>query len=218
LLARAYPTSRSKQLARRRFAADIKVVAVELPHADERIPPPLFTAAEKLMAVVAQLQERQAVLLAFPKSLYPRGALLLVTEVVPECALDTCGHVVPVSISHVLESEQLRAEVSYVQVTNRNTYGLWVLDESFGDAHLPLFSRDAGVFQDLLASCLRIALPNVVSGVRCGGRQKVESGWALAKLTKTGAAHLSTIFSNVFRYANPARLTRMFSCRPRYLI
>ena len=30
--------------------------------------------------------------------------------------------------------------------------------------------------------------------------------------------HLSTIFSNVFRYANPARRTRMFSWRPRYLI
>ena len=30
--------------------------------------------------------------------------------------------------------------------------------------------------------------------------------------------YLSTIFSKVFRYANPARRTRMFSCSPRYLI
>lgn len=49
--------------------------------------------------------------------------------------------------------------------TDLPSHRLGVLDEGLRDAHLPLLLRDTGVLKDLLACCLRIALPDVLAGV-----------------------------------------------------
>ena len=55
------------------------------------------------------------------------------------------------------------------------TYRLWILDEGLRDTHLPFLARNTGVGQDSLAARLRVALPDVVTGVRRRGGKQVEA-------------------------------------------
>ena len=100
-------TYRLQLLAQRTLSVDIKVIAHEPAVAEKTEPPPFLAVGEHLVTSVAALRELDRLLIIFPESLDSSGTLVLVPHVVPPCALDTGGHIVPVAISHSFEGEQL---------------------------------------------------------------------------------------------------------------
>lgn len=59
------------------------------------------------MPIVSNLGEHEALLVVLPEPLDTPGTLVLVTHIVSEGPLDTTSHVMPVTISHRFESEEL---------------------------------------------------------------------------------------------------------------
>lgn len=76
------------------------------------------------------------------------------SQISSPASLNTSRHVVPVFVSHRFESEE----------------GFGVLNESLRYSHLPFFSLDSGIFQDLRATRLGVTLPDVISCIRSSGR------------------------------------------------
>ena len=59
------------------------------------------------MAIVPNLRVLQPLLVVLPESLYAPGALVSVPEVIPPGTLNARGHIVPVSVAHCLQGEEL---------------------------------------------------------------------------------------------------------------
>ena len=91
----------------RASTSHVEVISSESPHADETVSPPLLPSTEKVVSLLSEPGVLDSVLLAPPEPLDPRGALVSVSKEVPPSSLDSTSHVVPVSISHGLESEEL---------------------------------------------------------------------------------------------------------------
>lgn len=54
-------------------------------------------------------------------------------------------------------------------------YRLWILDESFRDAHLPFLFCYPRILQYLLAARARVALPRVITCIRCIRAQQIKA-------------------------------------------
>lgn len=64
------------------------------------------------MPVISNLGVLEALLVVLPEALYTSGAFVLVSHVVTPCALYTCGHVVPIPVSHGLQGKELQGSMS----------------------------------------------------------------------------------------------------------
>lgn len=106
------------------------------------------------MTIIPLLRINDSFLLGQPESLNCSSSILFSSQVSSPASLDTSCHIVPVFVSHRFESEE----------------GFRVLDESFRYSHLPFFSFDSGIFEDLSTTCLRVSLPDVISCVGSSGR------------------------------------------------
>lgn len=129
------------------------------------------------MTVISDLSIRQAFLIVLPEPLDTPGALVFVAHVVTECPLNTSSHVMPISIPHGFEGEELQWSLAKhrFQSNLRNTYRLGILDERFRHTHLPFVPRDTSVLQDLLTTGLWIPLPGIFASVGGMRGKKVES-------------------------------------------
>lgn len=173
-------TSLDQLFAKRTFPVYIKVITHESSRPEQTETSTLLASCKNLVAIVANLRILDSFFVVLPEALYATRALVLVSQVVPKGALDTASHVVPVAVSHSLESEELMQVLSDTAGSSisgeyRWTYSFRVLNESLCDTHLPFFPGNPSVSENLLTSRLGIALPGVFAGVRRGGREQVES-------------------------------------------
>ena len=103
------------------------------------------------MSVLAELEELVALSASTPCTLDAPCALFSSPHKGTPCPLDSHGHVVPVSIAHGLECKER----------------LGVLDEALRDTELPFVTRNACIKEDALTAAARIALPDIVTCIRC---------------------------------------------------
>ena len=94
-------------LAQSALPVDVEVVAHEAAVTEQTETSPLLPAGENLVAVVPDLGILDALLVVLPEPLYTTSALVLVPHVVTPCTLDATSHVVPVTIAHRLQGEEL---------------------------------------------------------------------------------------------------------------
>lgn len=122
------------------------------------------------MPIVPLLGIHDGFLVVPPESLYTFGALILVPHVIAECPLDSGCHVMPVSVPHSFQREELETCQSVIASLDEDTHSFRILYEGLCDTHLPFILRDSGVSEDSLASAAGVTRPCVLSCVRGVGR------------------------------------------------
>ena len=122
------------------------------------------------MPIIPLLGIHNALLVVLPESLYTSGTLVLVPHVIAERPLDSGRHVMPVSIPHSFQREELETGQSAIASLEENTHSFRIFNEGLGDTHLPLLLRNPGVGKDSLASAASVTRPCVFSRVGGVGR------------------------------------------------
>ena len=109
--------------------------------------------------MVTELEIFSSSSLLAPESLNSRSGLGPVGEVSPPHALDSSSHVMPIPVSHVLQSKQC----------------LGSLDERLRHTHLPFFLGNACILQDLFHGSLCGSFPSKFTSIGGSRRKKEES-------------------------------------------
>jgi hypothetical protein len=101
-----------------------------------------------------------------PESLYTFRTLVFISHIIAERSLDSSRHVMPVAVPHSFQREELATGSRCTYYSRMNfAHSFWILDEGFGDAHLPFRLRNPGVGKNSLASATRVTGPCIFSCV-----------------------------------------------------
>jgi hypothetical protein len=127
------------------------------------------------VTILTHLKITNVVLVLSPEALYFFGTVNLVTDIGSPGSLDTSGHVVPVFVTKVLECKNLFLYIYiYIYIYTFSlpslyldgmTYSFGMSNKDLCSTHLPFFSRDIIVLEDLQGTALRISVPNIFTGI-----------------------------------------------------
>jgi len=115
------------------------------------------------MPIVPLLGVHDGFLVVLPESLYTFGTLIFIPHVIAERPLNSGGHIMPVSVPHSFQREELKNGQNTIASLHDSTHGLWIFYEGLCDTHLPLLLRDPSVDEDSLTSAASVTRPCVFS-------------------------------------------------------
>lgn len=101
------PSSISQFLTQRALAVDIEVITHEPAVTDETESSAFFATGEKVVSIFTYLRVDNSFFVVLPEPLNPTSTFMLVSHVVSERALDTGGHIMPITITHCFQSKEL---------------------------------------------------------------------------------------------------------------